>query len=132
MRILREPKNSLIGQYRKLLAYHQAELEFTDGALREIARIAHERGTGARGLRAVVEAVLEPVLFDPEPWVTYRVTEECGAGRADREVSTSSACRRHPWSRRTRPHRCVTDWGGSRPGDREGRGRGLRPSRARP
>ena len=75
VRILREPKNSLIGQYRKLLAYHQADLEFTDGAMREIARIAHERGTGARGLRAVVEAVLEPVLFDPEPWVTYRVTE---------------------------------------------------------
>ena len=86
MRILREPKNSLIGQYRKLLAYHQAELEFTDGALREVARIAHERGTGARGLRAVVEAVLEPVLFDPEPWVTYRVDRGVGAGRADREV----------------------------------------------
>ena len=75
VRILQEPKNSILGQYRKLLAYHQAELEFTDEALREIARIAFERGTGARGLRAVVEAVLEPVLFDPELWVTYRVTE---------------------------------------------------------
>ena len=75
VRILQEPKNSLIGQYRKLLEYHHAELEFTDGAIREIARIAHERGTGARGLRAVVEAVLEPVLFDPRPWVTYRITE---------------------------------------------------------
>ena len=68
VRILQEPKNSLIGQYRKLLAYHQTELEFTDGAIHEVAVIAHERGTGARGLRAVVEAVLEPVLFDPEPW----------------------------------------------------------------
>ncbi len=76
VRILQEPKNSLIGQYRKLLAYHLAELDFTEGGIREIARIANERGTGARGLRAVVEAVLEPVLFDPEPWVTYRVTEE--------------------------------------------------------
>ena len=75
MRILQEPKNSLIGQYRKLLAYHDADLEFTDGAIREIARIAHERGTGARGLRAVVERVLEPVLFDPKPWTTYRITE---------------------------------------------------------
>ncbi len=74
-RILREPKDSLVSQYRKLLAFHHAGLEFTDGALREVARVAHERGTGARGLRAVVEAVLEPVLFDPKPWVTYRITE---------------------------------------------------------
>lgn len=47
----------------------------TDGGLREVTRIAHERGTGARGLRAVIESVLEPVLFDPQPWETYRVTE---------------------------------------------------------
>lgn len=67
-------------QYRKLLAYHQAELEFTEGALREVARVAHERGTGARGLRAVVEAVLEPILFDPKPWTTYLVTEEAVRG----------------------------------------------------
>ncbi len=67
VRILGEPKNSLMAQYRKLLTYRQADLEFTDGALREVASIAHERGTGARGLRAVVERVLEPVLFDPQP-----------------------------------------------------------------
>ena len=75
VRILREPENSLIGQYRKLLAYHGADLEFTDGAVWEIAKVAHERGTGARGLRAVVEGVLEPVLFDPRAWVTYRISE---------------------------------------------------------
>jgi ATP-dependent Clp protease ATP-binding subunit ClpX len=80
VRILREPKDSLVGQYKKLLAYHQAELEFTDGALLGVAGVAFERKTGARGLRAVVEAVLEPVLFDPEPWVTYRVTEESVRG----------------------------------------------------
>jgi ATP-dependent Clp protease ATP-binding subunit ClpX len=74
-RILTEPKDSLLDQYRKLLAYHGADLEFTDGAIREIARIAHERGTGARGLRAVVERVLEPVLFDPRPGMACRVTE---------------------------------------------------------
>ena len=76
VRILKEPKNSPIGQYRKLLKYRNSDVSFTDGAVQEIARIAHDRGTGARGLRAVIEAVLEPVLFDPEPWVTYRVTEE--------------------------------------------------------
>ena len=50
VRILREPKNSLIGQYRKLLAYHEADLQFTDGAIREIARIAHAQGHGGQGV----------------------------------------------------------------------------------
>ncbi len=80
VRILHEPKNSLIGQYRKLLKYRQADLRFTDGAIRAIAETAHERGTGARGLRAIVERVLEPVLFDPERWVSYRVAEESVRG----------------------------------------------------
>jgi ATP-dependent Clp protease ATP-binding subunit ClpX len=75
VRILTEPKDSLLGQYKKLLKYHAADLEFTEGALREIARVAHERGTGARGLRAVVEQVLEPVLFDPKVGLTCRITE---------------------------------------------------------
>jgi ATP-dependent Clp protease ATP-binding subunit ClpX len=64
IRILREPKDSLVGQYRKLLAYHGADLEFAPGAIKEIARIAYERGTGARGLRAIVEEVLVGVLFE--------------------------------------------------------------------
>jgi len=80
VRILREPKDSLIAQYRKLLKYRHANLSFTDGALMEIARIAHARGTGARGLRSIVERVLEPVLFDPQPWTYYHVTEESVRG----------------------------------------------------
>ena len=80
VRILREPKNSLIGQYRKLMAYHHAVLEFTDEAVREVAMIAHERGTGARGLRAVIEAVLGPLMFDPQPWTTYFIDEEAVRG----------------------------------------------------
>ena len=80
VRILREPKNSLIGQYQKLLKYRQADLRFTEGAIRAIAQLAHEQGTGARGLRAIVERVLEPVLFDPERWVSYRVAEESVRG----------------------------------------------------
>ena len=58
-RILQTPKGSLIAQYRKLVRFHGAELLFTDAAIKEIARIALERGTGARGLRSVVKAVLE-------------------------------------------------------------------------
>ncbi len=75
VRILQQPKNSLIGQYRKLLKYRHADLEFTEGAVRAIARVAHERGTGARGLRAIVERVMEPILFDPQPWGTYKISE---------------------------------------------------------
>jgi ATP-dependent Clp protease ATP-binding subunit ClpX len=80
VRILREPSNSLLGQYRKLLKYRHADLDFTDGAVREIARVAHARGSGARGLRAVVERVVEDILFDPKPWKTYLVTEEAVRG----------------------------------------------------
>jgi ATP-dependent Clp protease ATP-binding subunit ClpX len=65
VRILGDPKNALIKQYRKLLRLqHGADLEFTPGAIREIARLANERGVGARGLRAVVEEVVEDVLFE--------------------------------------------------------------------
>ena len=103
VRILQEPKNSLLGQYRKLLKYRHADLEFTEGAIREIARIAHERGTGARGLRAVVERILEPVLFDPKPWMTTRITEETvrgGEPEYDLFSLPSTAPLRHRLARR--------------------------------
>jgi len=79
-RILQTPKNSLIQQYRKLVRFHGADLMFTETAVREIARIALERGTGARGLRAVVEEVLEGVLFDPEPGARYVITDRTVRG----------------------------------------------------
>jgi ATP-dependent Clp protease ATP-binding subunit ClpX len=62
VRVLQTPKNSLIQQYRKLVSFHGADLLFTDTAVREIARIAIERGTGARGFRSVVEEVMEVVF----------------------------------------------------------------------
>ena len=79
-RILQTPKNSLIQHYRKLIRFHNADLMFTDAAIKEIARIALERGTGARGLRAVVEEVLEGVLFDPEPGVRFVITDKTVRG----------------------------------------------------
>src|SRR5271165_2622843 len=79
-RILQTPKGSLIQQFRKLVRFHGADLMFTDAAIEEIARIALERGTGARGLRSVIEEVLEGVLFDPEPSVMYVVTEKAVRG----------------------------------------------------
>ncbi len=79
-RILRTPKNSLIAQYRKLLRLHGADLVVTECATGEIARIALERGTGARGLRSVVEEVLEGVMFEVEAGMRYVVTEETVRG----------------------------------------------------
>ena len=74
-RILTQPKDSLIAQYRKLVQFHGADLVVTDQAVREIASVALERGTGARGLRSVLEEVLEGVLFEAETGVRYVVTE---------------------------------------------------------
>jgi ATP-dependent Clp protease ATP-binding subunit ClpX len=79
-RILQTPKGSLIQQFRKLVRFHGADLIFTDAAVKEIANIALERGTGARGLRSVVEEVLEAVLFDVEPGARYLVTEKTVQG----------------------------------------------------
>ena len=64
VRILTEPRNCLVKQYRKLLAFDGAELEFEPEALREIARIAMRKNTGARGLKAIMENVMEDIMFD--------------------------------------------------------------------
>jgi ATP-dependent Clp protease ATP-binding subunit ClpX len=79
-RILQSTKGSLVQQFRKLVRFHGADLTFTDAAVREIAKIALERGTGARGLRSVVEEVLEAVLFDAEAGVRYVLTEKTVRG----------------------------------------------------
>jgi ATP-dependent Clp protease ATP-binding subunit ClpX len=62
--ILTEPKNSLTRQYRKFLEYDGVRLEFTDDALREIAREAISRGTGARALRTIIEEVMMNIMYD--------------------------------------------------------------------
>ncbi|SFE35918.1 ATP-dependent Clp protease ATP-binding subunit ClpX [Blastococcus tunisiensis] len=62
--ILTEPKNALVRQYRKLFELDGVELEFTDDALEAIADQAILRGTGARGLRAIMEEVLQSVMYD--------------------------------------------------------------------
>ena len=64
VRILSEPKNAIIKQYRKILAMEGVGLTFDPAAVRAIARKALERGTGARGLRAVIEEVMCEVMFD--------------------------------------------------------------------
>ena len=63
VRVLCEPRNALVKQYRKLLALEGVELEFTHDALKEIAANAVKRGTGARGLRALMEELMLDIMF---------------------------------------------------------------------
>ena len=64
VRILQEPKNALTKQYIKLLEMEDVELDFRDDAVREIAKKAIKRKTGARGLRTILEDILLDVMFD--------------------------------------------------------------------
>src|SRR5918998_1683527 len=64
IRILNEPKNALIKQYRKIFEFEDVELEFADDALEAIADQALLRGTGARGLRAILEEVLLNLMYE--------------------------------------------------------------------
>ncbi len=64
VRILTEPKNALVKQYKKLLEFDGVSLEFGDGALEAIAQEALDRKVGARGLRTVMESVMTDVMFD--------------------------------------------------------------------
>ena len=63
-RILREPKNAIIKQYQKLFGLDGKELVFTDDAIEKIADLAIERGTGARGLRSIMEEVMLPISYE--------------------------------------------------------------------
>lgn len=62
--ILTEPKNSLVKQFQALAKMDGANLMFDDGAIHKIAQMAYDRKTGARGLRSIVEEILNPVMFD--------------------------------------------------------------------
>jgi len=64
VRILTEPKNALVRQYQRLFTMEDVRLEFTDGALQAIARKAITHGTGARGLRSIMEALLLELMYD--------------------------------------------------------------------
>jgi ATP-dependent Clp protease ATP-binding subunit ClpX len=64
LRVLTEPKNALVRQYRTLFQFDGIELDFRPGALEAVADQAIERGTGARGLRSILDAVLISVMYD--------------------------------------------------------------------
>lgn len=64
VRILMEPKNSLIKQYQKLLSFDNVRLKFTDGALAAVAKKTVKRKSGARGLRAILEEIMLDVMYE--------------------------------------------------------------------
>ncbi len=64
VRVLTEPKNALIKQYQKLMLLDNVKLRFTDGAIAAIARLALQRKTGARGLRAILEELMLDVMYE--------------------------------------------------------------------
>ncbi len=83
VKILIEPKNALVKQYKKFFEMENAELEFSEASLHEIARIAKEKDTGARGLRSVVEQAMFEVMYelpDLEPGKKYILTPEVVRG----------------------------------------------------
>jgi ATP-dependent Clp protease ATP-binding subunit ClpX len=78
-KILTEPRDSLSKQYRVLFHLDGAKLEFTPGAIHEVAKLAKARGTGARALRSIMENLMLEIMFDlpeREPGQTYVITDK--------------------------------------------------------
>jgi ATP-dependent Clp protease ATP-binding subunit ClpX len=97
VRILKEPKNALTKQYAKLFELEEVKITFEESALRAVATKALKRGTGARGLRAILEEILTEVMFDlpsREDVVEVKVTENCVANGAPPLLEISPARRK--------------------------------------
>ncbi len=91
VRIMREPKNSLEKQYKKLFSMDDIELEFTDDALREIAARAIERNTGARGIRSIMEETLTSLMFElpsRDDVAKVIINGDCIKGEAEATIVT--------------------------------------------
>ena len=79
VRVLTKPRNALVRQYQKLFEMEECELEFSECGLREIAKLARERETGARGLRSILEGVMFDLMFelpDMERGQKFVITEK--------------------------------------------------------
>ena len=80
VKILKEPKNSLIKQYQRLFEFEEVELEFQDEAISEIAKKAISKKTGARGLRSILENILLKTMFElPDMENVIKVTVDNAA-----------------------------------------------------
>ncbi len=110
VRILTEPKNSLVRQYRKLMEYDQVELDFTQDALEAVADRAVERKIGARGLRAILEEVMSKVMYtvpsDPTI-VKVTITAPCILEGAEPEIERDPQRTQRPRLGEPAPHRAA-------------------------
>ena len=109
VRILREPRNALVKQYRKLFLLEGIDLSFDDGAVRAIAREALARKTGARGLRAIMEELMTDLMFEvgtsgkappPSKRRALVVTEELVRAGLERRGNLAAALAPAPAPRR--------------------------------
>ncbi len=85
IRMICEPKSSLIKQYCKLFEMDGVSLDFTDEALRAIAKLAIQRNTGARGLRSIMEGLMMNIMYDipsEKDIISVTVTEDCVLGKS--------------------------------------------------
>ena len=97
VRILTEPKNALCKQYKQMLSYDGVELDFTPEALTAVAELAVERKIGARGLRAVMEGILTPLMYEipSDKTITkVTVTEDSVRGTATPLLERSEKTKR--------------------------------------
>jgi len=86
VKILKEPKNSLIKQYQRLFEFENVELEFQDGAISEIAKKAISKKTGARGLRSILENILLKTMFElPDMENVVKVTVDSSSVKGSTE-----------------------------------------------
>jgi len=95
--ILTKAKNALCRQYRKFFRMEKVELTFTDEALVAIAQVANERGTGARGLRSVLESAMLEVMYDipsTDNVVEVVITDDAVFGRSEPIVVLSEKARK--------------------------------------
>ena len=86
IQILKEPKNSLVKQYKRLFEFENVELEFSDEAILEIAKKAIKKKTGARGLRSILESILLKTMFelpDMEDVIKVTVDKSAVNGKSD-------------------------------------------------
>ena len=96
VRILTEPKNALVKQYEKLLEMDGVKLEFDDAAIEAIAEKAISRKTGARGLRSIMEEIMNDVMYSAPSKSDLRkciITKECVTDGAKPKLITRAKVR---------------------------------------
>ncbi|MBR4457562.1 MAG: ATP-dependent Clp protease ATP-binding subunit ClpX [Clostridia bacterium] len=96
--ILTKPRDALCRQYQRLFAVDRHDLRFEPEALREIARLAMKRNTGARGLRAVCEEVMLDIMYDAPDWKPSEIviTRECVTDGAAPKITKKPRTRKSP------------------------------------